>query len=212
MDEGESKLQNYLRSLTGSADRREGEINISLTPQASLRLKQLVTRPNPTLAEFPFLGLGDQGVIDEVIAPKKYSSESGLFHSGFSGSRVDETELLELFKKLELSGRQQDLMVFGHLHPTGQKVVKGTRYIVEPSDSLLDPSMGSRESGGPVSGGDLAFIKLFIELNPKVKLPYVGIVADTREGAKLRIYKPKDLLELKKYSDIDKLAKRTITL
>lgn len=195
-----------------SFEKSKNSIDISLTSEASQRLSQLVTRPNPTLSEFSFLGLGKEGVVNEIIAMEENSPDSGLFKNGFSGSKVDREEILQLFKKLNASGRQKDLMVFGHVHPTGQRKINGVTYVIAPNDLLLDPSMGSSESGGLATGGDLAFFKSFTELNPQLKLPYIGIVANTQGGSMLRIYELKDLLRMKKYNDIDKLSKITINL
>lgn len=185
---------------------------VELTPEVSTKLRQLVLRPNPNLAEFPFLGLGKSGLVDQILVVNDldYSADSGLLKNGTLSSSVSRSELTELFKKLESSGRRKDLMVFGHLHPSGESLVQGRRYILNPSDSLLVPSMGG--NGKLLSGGDMAFFKSFKEVNPAVRLEHVGIVANTPDGPKFRVYNLENLLKIKKYSHIDGVVQQTIVL
>lgn len=185
---------------------------VELTPEVSVKLRGLVLRPNPTLAEFPFLGLGKSGLIDQILVVNglDYSADSGLLKKGALSSSVARSELTELFKRLESSGRRNDLIVFGHLHPSGESLVQGRRYILNPSDSLLVPSMGG--NGRLLSGGDMAFFKAFKDANPTVRFENVGIVANTPEGPKFRVYNLENLLKIKKYSHIDGVVQQTITL
>lgn len=205
---------NYLRGLFERKGSSETEqIKLALTPSAQARLRTLLDRPNPRLSEFTFIGLGTPDLIDEIlVADEEYSENSGLFQGGFSGSRVDQEELRLLFTKLHQSGRTNDLMILGHMHPSGEQTIGNQRFIVTPSEALLSPSMGTRDQGGPTYGGDLRFYRSLLELNPQLHLPYAGIAAYTEHGQKLRIYKVNELIKIKRYNDIDKITQKTIDL
>ena len=193
---------------------KEKPLQIGFSEESKAFLKKLLLRPNPTLAEFAFLCLGTNNYVDTVLVANEhsYSTESGLNFKGFIGSSVSRNELTSLIKKLDDSGRYQELLIFGHSHPSGSLIVKNIRFSVAPNESLLVPSMGTKEEGGPTAAHDLAFISSLVEVLPELPIPFVGIAANTENGPALRAYDTKRLLKIKRAKDIDKVPQTTIKL
>lgn len=193
---------------------RENKIDIILSPEAANYLKSLMSRPNPNLAEFAFLGLGQGNFIDQILAiDEDLSNKTGLFREeGFSLSRVPTNELAFLSIKLQDAKRVDDVLVIGHFHPFGQKNIDGVTYSINPSEALLEPSMGSRAEGGPTARHDVGFYKWLRTNDPMVEIPYAGIAAMTQNGPKLKIYDIEQLIKIKRYRDVDKVPQTTINL
>lgn len=194
---------------------KETRINISLTPEASRHLKSLMCRPNPNLAEFAFLGLGHGSLVDQILVVDEgeLKNKRGLSRRGEGFvSSVSFEEHMQLSLKLAATGRYQDLIILGHLHPSGIKKVEGKYYVIGKDDGLLEPSMGSPSEGGPASNGDLGFFRELLEEKPEHNVIYAGIAAVTKSGPKLRLYKASEMVKIKRYNDIDKVPQITIDL
>lgn len=187
-------------------------LQLEIAPQASEKLRKLVLRDNPSLAEFPFLGLGKNNKVEDiwVVDENLYSERSGLLKNGLLRSQTDKQELEELFRRISTENRLEDLILLGHLHPSGQAVVNGTRYIIAPSDTLLDPSGGFSKKE-LMGGGDLAFYDSFLKLNPTIS-PYAAIAANTQDGPQLRAFDMRSLVKIKRYTNIDRVPQITISL
>jgi hypothetical protein len=203
----------FLDRITRFVKKEDLTLRFELTPNAKRVLGTLVARPNPTLAEFSFLGLGINGVVEEIVVAdtSKYSDKSRLLFSGEYKSTSDKTELEIIFNKVHQDGRIGELLLLGHMHPTGSAIIDGIKYNISPSDTLLEPSGGGSGKGGPTSGGDLAFYKEFIRLNPNCS-PMVAIAANTQKGPQLKVYDMAKLVKVKRYHDIDKVPQQTIDL
>jgi len=193
---------------------KEAELDIGLTSEASRHLKSLITRPNPNLAEFAFLGLGQGDLIDQILVSDVFGLEEkrGLYRENDHFiSRIENDEWIQLFVELEAIKRSQDLLILGHLHPSGEKHIEGIPLSVSPSNALLEASMGDPQEGGPSSARDVGFIKGLIT-GAKIDIPYFGIAAITRTGPKLRIYQTNKLIMIKQSNDIYSVPQVTITL
>ncbi len=188
------------------------ELPVTLSPEVRTQLKELVLRPNPSLAEFVFLGVSTSLSISEVIIANQdgFSDKSGLFQDGFQGSQADKGELARAWDIAYQQGKMNEVIVLGHSHPSGETRVRGITYRVEPSDYLLSPSGGSM--GNFADGGDLAFFKAFVEHNPSLNLQYIAIVAITQTGPKVRLYALKDLISVKRASDLESVPSVTYLL
>ncbi len=195
--------------------RETNRLKLELSAQAAERLRRLVLRDNPNLAEFPFLGLGQGYTVNDiwVVNESSYSKASGLglLRGGFMESQTDEHEIKELFRRIIVENRLQDFILFGHLHPSGEASIGGVRYILDPSETLLIPSSGDSAKGGIVSEGDLGFYSSFLRLNPTLS-PYAAIAANTQQGPKLRVYDMHALGKIKRYSDLEKVPQITLQL
>ncbi len=188
---------------------------LSITDSAGQRLKKLLERPNPFLSEFIFFGLGKDGVIDTIVANDQpiYPGQ-GLkqvsSHVYISSAQEDDYQSLK--EKLFNTGRFAELLVYGHTHPTGEFVLNGQKLIVHPDYSHLNPSSGSKYSGGLTSAHDLRAAKELAEKWIGDKPPHFGIAAQTQDGYKLRVFDTVDLSKVKRYSDIDKSKQITLDL
>lgn len=196
---------------------KAASLDIKTTKEASNYLKRLILRPNPRLAEFAFLCIGQENLISKILVANKkyYSRNSGLYSSSQNswGTSVDGKELIKLGHILQKQAEKKDVhfVVFGHTHPSGE-VRSGQDLInIKPSDLLLSPSMGSPEDGGPTWGRDLYVAKLLYKMIPSPAI-YFGIAANTQVGPKFRIYETKGLAKIKRYNDIDKVPQITIKL
>lgn len=190
----------------------ERKVHVSLAPEARGHLRGLVMRPNPNLEEFAFLGLGRGSLIDRILtADRKDLEKQGLkIENGLISTGVGADEVRLLFKKLKETEGSFDILLLGHLHPSGAFLLNGKPYYLSPRADLLVPSMGSPEEGGPTGSSDLKFFK---ELHEKVvKIPFMGIVANMDSGPRLRLYKTDKLIKIKRYNDIDKVPQTTIDL
>lgn len=191
-------------------------LEMDITPEASNKLSLLLQRPNPYLSEFPFLGLGREGLLEDimVVDHENYSQNSFLHWRGGAvyTSNVDRKELQMLFNKLYDKQQMDEFLVFGHMHPTGTFQQGGVFFTIPKSDALLTPSGGSRLERGIQNRGDLAAYSTLVKENPHFNLPYVGIAAETQNGPSLRVYQTDELLKIKWWSQIDRVPQRTFVL
>jgi hypothetical protein len=211
-----SKPWKFLNSIRKTIDRILSEpeppqLDLGISPDAQESLHKLANRPNPRLSEAPFIGLGSRSMITEIVVPQGvFSPNSGLLQDGFLGSRTDINELQQLFDQITRQGRLDEVVILGHLHPSGQTRVKYVTYTLAPNDGLLYPSSGGNSN--PQSGGDLAFYKAFHDENLDRGIPYAGIIANTPDGPKLRVYDMDGLTKVKRYSEIDRVPQITVKL
>jgi hypothetical protein len=182
-------------------------IDVSLTREASLYLKSLMMQPNPHLAEFGYLGLGDGKTIDQILAIDEDLRQRKLTADS---PRLDGASIRPLFVKLVESGRENDFMMFGHSHPIGVRVVEGKYYWIVPNKKLLEPSMGTPEQGGPSKDWDIGFFKWFYE--KVVNVPFVGISTNVDESSKLRIYDTERLINISAKKDLKHVPQVTLNL
>lgn len=194
---------------------KEKVLPLTISGEAKSHLTRLLSRPNPFLSEFLFYALGKGGTIDTIIANElpmypgtglKKVSE----HSYISSARDDDFQ--ELNKKLVSTGRFNELLVYGHTHPTGDFIFRGQRLVVEPSYSHLNPSTGSKFSGGLTSDHDMKAAKHLAENWMGPDVPHFGIASLTPDGYKLRVFNTRDLSKAKRYSDIDNAQQVTLDL
>jgi hypothetical protein len=194
---------------------RKSQPDLSISDSARLVLKTLAEKPNPNLAEFPFAGIGKGNEITEIVTTEEYDT---IFKSGIRKEKgklttaVDNGQIIMLFIKLIESGDLNNLLLLGHIHPSGKAILCGIEYEVRPNDSLLQPSMGSPAQGGPSFGGDVGYIKYMITKDPKHTIPYTGILAVTKTGPKIRAYSSLELINIKRYNDIVRVPQITIDL
>lgn len=192
----------------------ENEVALTMTKESSQLLGKLLLRPNPMFSEFMFFALGENGTINEIVVAntESHHPESGIKFglTGF-GLGVSRNELIQVMQKLEREGKIDKIMVVGHSHPSGRSVHKGITLQIDPSDELLEPSMGGVLQGGPTKAKDLKFA---YDLEHDAGFPheFFGIGAATNEGPKLRIYRTKDLSKVKKSKEINSLPQQTIKL
>ena len=184
---------------------------MNISPEASEHLKNLMLRPNPRLAEFYFLAILRNKLIDRIlVANERNYSEN----SGYSPTRpkidADADEFLALANKLEKE-KSKGIVVFGHSHPSGYLIAFHRIYEIKPSERLLNPSMGTKHEGGPTGRGDLAHFKEVFENVPGLS-SYVGIAADTPMGLKFRVYLTKELLKIKSYNGLKYVPQITFKL
>lgn len=193
----------------------ENKVDITLTPEASAYLKQLVLRPNPNLAEFMFLGLGTGNIVEKILVTNEESPIKGQGLVFLEGNKlvssIDKDELGELLNKLITTEKIEDVLILGHSHPTGVKNFGSYVFYIEPNMSLLEPSMGNPYEGGPTSAADLAVYKDFAN-SPSFNFPFAGIATTTKSGPKLKIYSIRELIKIKRYNDIDRVSQTTIDL
>lgn len=209
-------MEYLLRRAREIVSPKEKVLPLDMTIEAKLHLKRLLSRPNPFLSEFIFYALGKNGVIDAIVANElPMYPGSGLHqdgpHSYISSARDDDAEALN--KKLVATGRFEDMIVYGHTHPTGDFIFKGQRLTVAPSHSHLNPSSGPRLSGGITSAHDMKAARLLAE-NWRISNtpPHFGIAALTEDGYKMRVFNTQDLAKAKRYQDIDDAQQITIDL
>lgn len=195
------RLSTVLREV---AKRREvPSVDLELTPEVSEQLRKFLLRPNPTLAEATFLGIGDESLISELLIPEgeKFSSHSGIFKAGLNHTESDVWEEKQLLNRAYQEGKLSKILLRGHSHPTGVAVINGVQHSFSPAEYWLD-----------ASSGDLEAWRYFAENNPIVDSPYVGIGAVTQDGPKLRVYSTPDIVKVKKWSNIRKVPQKTINL
>jgi len=187
-------------------------VSIELTQDAREKLRAVLEQPNPRLAEIPFIGLGEGGIVSDILFVNdgRYSELSGLLRSGFLGSSVDEDSQQELWDEVVRTRNLSKVIFSGHSHPSGQTEVGGTIYRVAQSMSLLEPSTGGKNN--LQGGGDLAHYNAFMHLNPALNLPYIAIAAHTPSGQKLKIFDLDDLLRVNNYRDLSKTPSKIIDL
>jgi hypothetical protein len=196
-------------------DKEPPTIPVEMTEASKKFLKKMLVRPNPTLAEFMFFGLGTGNVVDQILVAdeKKYLSHGLVQKNAYSYiSSVHVNEFTILLEKLKSSGRMDHVMVVGHTHPSGEFVQGRYLYKLAPDSSLLIPSMGSENRGGPTSAHDLKFAVDIVNKLTMFPHPFFGIAAETEEGHKLRIYNTLDLASIKKRKEIDTILQATISL
>ena len=193
---------------------KERRLEIALDPEVFRPLREILSRPNPKLKEYPFLGLGTPDAVDQFLLLEGESSSRGLYfiNKYVARSDVEQAESAELFNMVQERGRLDDIVMLGHTHPSGSfRSQPGVDVDLSPSALLLSPSMGTGD-GGPQSGGDLAYYRYFREYNPHLQIPYAGIAANTPEGPKLRVYLIDELLTIQRYRHIDSVPQVTFLL
>ncbi len=195
---------------------KEKVLPLTMTNEARGHLKRLLSRPNPFLSEFLFYALGKNGIIDTIVANEHpMYPGSGLRQDGPNSylSTAGEDDAEALNKKLLSVGRFEDMLVYGHTHPSGSFIFKGQRLTVAPSYSHLNPSSGSKLSGGITSAHDMKAARLLAE-NWRISNtpPHFGIAALTEDGYKMKVFNTQDLAKAKRYQDIDNAQQITIDL
>lgn len=198
-------MERFFRAFK-QKEEKPAEISLVITDHAKNHLVKLMTRPNPKLAEFMFLGLGKEGIIDQILVSdeNRFLNKGIVIVGGVVKTSVNEDDYLKLLENLVDSGREEEVLVFGHTHPTGTFRLGGTKFIVEPSYEMLIPSNGV--------GNDVRFAKELMERLTMIPRPYYGIAAETEDGPKLRVYKTHELARVKKVSQIHKLSQATLSL
>jgi hypothetical protein len=179
---------------------------IRIADSAAAYLRELMWRPNPNLAEFAYLGLGNGQEIDTILAIEE---DLSLRELNADPPKLQGKEIRPLFEKLMQSGRQNEFMMFGHSHPIGIKLVNGKYYFVAPGKKLLDPSMGKRTDGGPATGWDIGFFKWLYE--SVVEVPYVGISTNFNGKTQLRVYETEKLIQIKRARDLRKIPRKNFS-
>ena len=136
------KLSNVLEEI---ARRREiPSVDFELTPKVSEQLRKFLLRPNPTLAEATFLGIGDGNLISELFTPEgeEFSPSSGIFKAGRNLIEGDVWEEKQLLNRAYQEGKLGKILLRGHSHPTGVAVINGVRHSFSPAEYWLDASSG----------------------------------------------------------------------
>ena len=203
---------NFVRKLFEaiSPEAEPASLDLVLSTRAQQTLFEIALRPNPRLSEVSFLGIGSDNIVTQIITRTYgFSPSSGLFQDGFSGSQSDIHELKELFDYVFQQGQIKNVLILGHLHPSGNTKIQDVTFSVEPSDDLLEPS---GKYSDIQSDGDIAFYRAFKELNQQFSIPYSAIVANTPEGPKIKIYDIDKLIQVRKYKDLNKIPQVTILL
>lgn len=203
------RVTEQLRSIAQAAREklRRGEkpaLTLVLSDDAKKVIRDWVLKLNPRLSEVTFIGVGVDNKVDRVYAPDtNFSPRSGLGYDGYAGSSVDIEELGKLFDRVTHDGKLDEILFIGHLHPSGETVISGIRHITTPRGSLLYPSIN-----------DIKYVKLFVESNPQIHIPYEAIAANTEHGPALRIYSVQSLIKTKSSRDRDlkKIPQQTISL
>lgn len=113
--------------------REKEPVNINLSNKSQDIVRDIVFEPNPKLSEIPFLGT-KEGQNIEIRVSKKYNRDSQLKQSDESFvSSVDKKELADLFKSVSSENLLNQVVLLGHLHPSGEAIIKSKRYEVRPS-------------------------------------------------------------------------------
>lgn len=184
------------KGFFGHSKDKEPSFNIVITPEASACLKNLITLPNPNSAEFPFFGLGKDGVVDTILTADErlFRSGAGIWvaEDGSRHSGLNSKELENLYGKLYSLSRNQDFLILGHSHPIHNK---NFEKIIQLSKS------------------DVVAIKWSSNNYPSLLPEYSAIVAGTdRSEPRLRIYRNSDVIEMQSLSGINRLPKVTFNL
>jgi len=203
------RVTEQLRSIAQATREklRRGEkpaFTLVLPDEAKKVIRGWVLKPNPRLSEVTFIGVGVDNKVDRVYAPDTdFSPRSGRGHNEYSGSSVDIKELGMLFDRVIHDGKLNEMLFIGHLHPSGEAVISEVRHIITPREYLLYPS-----------SNDIKYVRMFVESNPQIHIPYEAIAANTEHGPALRIYSTQGLIKTKRYHshDIKKIPQQTITL
>lgn len=194
-------LYNLVERLKGKTE-KVPEVNLSVNAGAAI-LGVVKEKKTDQLSETPFLGIEKDGQIVEVLTSEGSQAKSRLerVSSGGFAIAVDRNQLAEQFNRADRAGVLDDVTMLGHLHPSGETRLDGVTYVVEPSESLLEPSME-----------DIDFARSFTQLNPGSKIKHFGIAANTPSGPQLAIWKVDDLVRVKKFRDLEKIPKQKINL
>ena len=213
----ETRKGGFFRPIVRFIERRWGIetlLDVKLKPEVAQFLRALLLRPNPRSGEFPYLGLGTSGSIDDIFVTDGAEFSRGLYHVSPSimQASVETEHFVSLFRSAYDAGRLEEIVLLGHTHPTGKIQSGGTTYEFLDMDWWLHPSMGEKSEGGPMNGGDLAFYRAFRELLPEIPLEYVGIAANVGGVPKMKIYAIDELLTIRRYSDIDFVPQQTFSL
>lgn len=195
--------------------RKKEVLNISITPDSGRFLAKMLNRPNPHLAEFMFMGLGDGITIDKIIVTDEnnYPSGSGLlFKDGFTVATTSDNEEDRLLRKIKKLKAVEKIMVVGHSHPTVLDPKDKRLALFPPSTQRLIPSIKVNMLNRVVKEMDLGYASHILNNMAWLPRPYFGIAAVTDVGPSLRLYRTFDLAKMKWPTAIYSIPQVTISL
>ncbi len=179
--------------------------NIKFSAEVERTLIEIINVQNSDLSTLPFIGLGHDGVVEDLYYPPEgFSLSSAPSINGRSMEFATDTDQYKrLIEAIAMEGRLSQILFVGRTNPSGvldngvQKLVK------KPRMALLD---ATTRDAGAIRGTSIT-----INDTP-VNIPYEAIAANTEHGPAIRIYDATRLGDATSQRDIRNTPSQTIFL
>lgn len=199
-----SFLRNLKNNLVERFSNEDNQPHLYLSESARASIAELILRPNPKLCEASFIGVGDGDTTDIIYTPDgNFSLKAAMTDWG---ATTDPEELQMLYTRVVKDGRKDNMILYGHLHPSGT-----TRRVLLNGD-IIKTINNSREALLYPSSGDIQAVQMSASTPGALYTAFEAIAANTEYGPCLRIYRSSELIKAKKNQQVWKIPHQTIRL